>query len=99
MSLISAPALEKTRHLNKVPYLTSPFPTNTVRTRVRGNPNQDNITSGSGRGGRASYRTISLEISARGFCELLFRYLSSPTGREGEISRPLDHILFKNPLV
>ena len=25
------------------------------------------------------------------FCELRFRYLSSPTGREGEISRPLDH--------
>ena len=24
------------------------------------------------------------------FCELRFRYLSSPTGREGEISRPLD---------
>ena len=29
------------------------------------------------------------------FCELRFRYLSSPTGREGEISRPLDHIFFK----
>ena len=26
------------------------------------------------------------------FCELMFRYLSSPTGREGEISRPLDHM-------
>ena len=26
------------------------------------------------------------------FFELRFRYLSSPTGREGEISRPLDHI-------
>ena len=26
------------------------------------------------------------------FCKLSFRYLSSPTGREGEISRPLDHI-------
>ena len=26
------------------------------------------------------------------FCELKFRYLSSPTGREGEISRPLDHM-------
>ena len=26
------------------------------------------------------------------FCELRFKYLSSPTGREGEISRPLDHI-------
>ena len=26
------------------------------------------------------------------FCELRFRYLSPPTGREGEISRPLDHM-------
>ena len=26
------------------------------------------------------------------FCELRFRYLSSPTGREGEISRLLDHM-------
>ena len=26
------------------------------------------------------------------FCELRFRYLSSPTGREGEISWPLDHM-------
>ena len=26
------------------------------------------------------------------FCELRFRYLSSPTGREGETSRPLDHM-------
>ena len=26
------------------------------------------------------------------FCELRFRYLSSPTGSEGEISRPLDHM-------
>ena len=26
------------------------------------------------------------------FSELRIRYLSSPTGREGEISRPLDHM-------
>ena len=26
------------------------------------------------------------------FCELRFRYQSSPTGSEGEISRPLDHM-------
>ena len=26
------------------------------------------------------------------FCELRFRYLSSPIGRKGEISRPLDHM-------
>ena len=28
------------------------------------------------------------------FCELRLRNLSSPTGREGEISRALDHIFF-----
>ena len=34
------------------------------------------------------------------FCELRFGYLSSPTGREGEINRPLDHIFFfLNPLI
>ena len=26
------------------------------------------------------------------FCELRFRYLSSLTGREGKIGRPLDHV-------
>ena len=26
------------------------------------------------------------------FCDLRFRHLSSPTGREGEISRPLGHM-------
>ena len=26
------------------------------------------------------------------FCELRFRYLLSPTGMDGEISRPLDHM-------
>ena len=26
------------------------------------------------------------------FCELRLRYQSSPTGREGEISQPLDHM-------
>ena len=26
------------------------------------------------------------------FCERRFRYLSSPTGREGEKNRPLDHM-------
>ena len=35
------------------------------------------------------------------FFELRFRYLSSPTGREGEISRPLDHIyiFFKKKII
>ena len=32
------------------------------------------------------------------FCELRFRYLSSPKGREGEISRSLDHIYETDPI-
>ena len=32
------------------------------------------------------------------FCELRFRYLSPPTGREGEISRPLDHNYETDPI-
>ena len=47
----------------------------------------DNSTFG--RGARASYQTISPRFRPVGrFCELKFRYLSSPTRREVEISRP-----------
>ena len=49
---------------------------------------QSNSTSG--RGARASYRTMLPEISARrSLLEPSFRYLSP--GREGEKCRPLDH--------
>ena len=53
---------------------------------------QDNSTSG--RGARASYRKrFPPRFRPMGrFCEIRFRYLSSPTGREGEISRPPDHM-------
>ena len=37
-------------------------------------------------------RTKRFPPRFRPFSELRFRYLSSPTGREGEISRPLDHM-------
>ena len=50
---------------------------------------QDNSTSG--RGARASYRTMLPEISARrSLLEPSFRYLLP--GREGERCRPLDHM-------
>ena len=70
-----------------------------VRTRVRGNlrmPKQNTKT------------TVPLDVAPEcrtkrfsprfrpvsRFCELRLRYLSSLTGRKGEISRPLDHIFF-----
>ena len=47
--------------------------------------------STSGRGARASYRTMVPEISARrSLLEPSFRYLSA--GSEGEKCRPLDHV-------
>ena len=56
---------------------------------------QGNSTSG--RGARASYRTMLPEISARrSLLEPSFRYLSP--GREGEKCRPLDHT-WQNPFV
>ena len=72
-------------------------PTNMVRARVRGKlrmRKQNNKT------------TVPLDVVPERrterfpprfrpvgrFCELRFRYLSSPTGRKGEIGRPLDHM-------
>ena len=53
-------------------------------------PTKYQSNSTSGRGARASYRTMLPEISARrSLLELSFRYL--PPGREGEKCRPLDH--------
>ena len=73
------------------------IPTNMVRTRVRRNPRMRK---------QNSKTTVPLDVVPERrtercsprfrpggrFCELRFRYLSSPTGREGEISRPLDHM-------
>ena len=84
-------------HVFTWPYAIHFIPKNMVRTRVRGNlrmRKQNNRT------------TIPLDVvlgrrterfpprfrPVDCFCELRFRYLSSPTGREGEISRCLDHM-------
>ena len=70
------------------------FTTNMERTfssRVAAHaPTKYQSNSTSGRGARASYRTMLPEISARrSLLEPSFRYLSP--GREGEKCRPLDH--------
>ena len=58
---------------------------------------QQKSNSTSGRGARASYRTMLPEISARrSLLEASFRYLSP--GSEGEKCRPLDHA-WQNPFV
>ena len=60
-------------------------------------PTKYQSNSTSGRGARASYRTMLPEISARrSLLEPSFRYLSP--GREGEKCRPLDHAC-QNPFV
>ena len=84
-------------HVFTWPYAIHFIPTNMVRTRVRGNlcMRKQNTKT-----------TVPLDVTPERrtkrcsprfrpggrFCELRFRYLSSPTGREGEISRPLDHM-------
>ena len=73
------------------------IPTNMVRTRVRGNlrMRKQNIKTTVPLDVVPERRTERCSPRFRPggrFCELRFRYLSSPTGREGEISRPLDHM-------
>ena len=57
---------------------------------------EENNNSTSGRGARASYQTISPEISARGSlfgrAEFLIPVVTGRLGREGEKCRPLDHV-------
>ena len=79
------------------PYPIHFIPMNMVRTRVRGNLRMRK---------QNTKTTVPLDVVPERrtercsprfrpggrFCELRFRYLSSPTGREGEISRPLDHM-------
>ena len=84
-------------HISTWPYGIHLNPTNMVRARVGGNLRmRKNNTK----------TTVPLDVVPERrtkrfpprfrpvgrFCELRFRYLSSPTGREGEISRPLDHM-------
>ena len=84
-------------HVFTWPYAIHYIPTNMVRTRVRGNLRMR---------AQNTKTTVPLDVAPERrtkrcsprfrpggrFCELRFRYLSSPTGREGEISRPLDHM-------
>ena len=84
-------------HVFTWPYAIHFIPMNMVRTRVRGNLRMRKQNTNT---------TVPLDVVPERrtercsprfrpggrFCELRFRYLSSPTGREGEISRPLDHM-------
>ena len=84
-------------HVFTWPYAIHFIPTNMVRTRVRGNLRMRK---------QNTKTTVPLDVVPERrtkrfpprfrpvgrFCELRFRYLSSPIGREGEISRPLDHM-------
>ena len=84
-------------HVSTWPYAIPFIPTNMVRTRARGNMRLRT---------KNSKTTVPLDVVPERrtkrfpprfrpvgrFCELSFRYLSSPTGREGEISRSLDHM-------
>ena len=92
--------LARVNDVNTVMYSLGPIhfnPTNMVRTRVSGNLRMRE---------QNTKTTVPLDVVPERrtercsprfrpggrFCELRFRYLSSPTGREGEISRPLDHM-------
>ena len=92
--------LSRVNDVNTAMYSLEPIhfiPTNMVRTRVRGNLRMRK---------QNTKATVPLDVVPERrtercsprfrpggrFCELRFRYLSSPTGREGEISRPLDHM-------
>ena len=84
-------------HIFTWPYAIHFILTNMARTRVRGNLRMRK---------QNTKTTVTLDVVPERrtkrcpprfrpvgrFCELRFRYLSSPTGREGEISRPLDHM-------
>ena len=73
------------------------IPTNLVRNKVRGNlrMRKQNTKTTVPLDAVPERRTKRFPPRFRPvgrFCELRFRYLSSPIGREGEISRPLDHV-------
>ena len=84
-------------HVFTWPYAIHFIPTNMVRTRVRGILRMRK---------QKTKTTVPLDVVPERrterfpprfrpvgrFCELRFRYLSSPTRKEGEISRPLDHM-------
>ena len=84
-------------HVFTWPYAIHFISTNMVRTRVRGNlrmrkPNSKTTVPLDVVPERRTKRFPPRFRPVGRFCELRFRYLSSPIGREGEISRPLDHM-------
>ena len=84
-------------HVFTWPYSVHFIPTNMVITRVRGNlrMRKQNTKTTVPLDAVPERRTKRFPPRFRPvgrFCELRFRYRSSPTGREGEISRPLDHM-------
>ena len=102
MALRAIQEMHRSWNLTNQGFVTWPYPinfisTNMVRTRVRGNLRMRK---------QNTKTTVPLDVAPERrtkrcsprfrpggrFCELRFRYLSSPTGREGEISRPLDHM-------
>ena len=84
-------------HVFTWPYAIYFIATNMVRARIRGNLRMRK---------QNTKTTVPLDVVPERrtkrfpprfrpvgrFCELRFRYLSSPISREGEISRPLDHM-------
>ena len=84
-------------HVLTWPYAIHFIPTNMVRTRVRGflrmrKQNTKTTVPLDVVPERRTKRCSPRFRPGGRFCELRFRYPSSPTGREGEISRPLDHM-------
>ena len=84
-------------HVSTWPDTIHFIPTDMVRTRVKGNlrMRKQNTKTTVPLDAVPERRTKRFPPRFRPvgrFCELRFRYQSSPTGSEGEISRPLDHI-------
>ena len=89
--------LARVNDVNTSPYPIHFIPANMVRTRERGNlrmhkQNTDTTVPLDVLPERRTKRFPPRFRPVGRFCELRFRYLLSPTGREGEISRPLDHM-------
>ena len=84
-------------HVFTWPYTIHFIPINMVRTRVRKNlrmriQNTNTTVPLDVVPERRTERFPPRFRPVGRFCELRFRKLSSPTGREGEISRPLDYM-------
>ena len=84
-------------HVFTWPFAIHFIPTNMARTRVKGNlrMRKQNTKTTVPLNMVPERRTERFPQRFRPvgrFCKPRFRYLSSPTGRDGEINRPLDHM-------